>query len=452
MPQSSTPTGTRAKRPEWLLRFGRRLMLARSRAGLTQQALGAPDLSKSFISLLESGRSYPSLETVIALARRMRTSVGSLLFDPADLRLETALNLLHLAAGLDPATGGAEALRLAAAAEQVLAPLPPALQAQAWLVRARVLLAQHQSDEAVRVIDDVVALAARQRLDGIGGRALALKGLAAVLRGETSAAIPALEQAVEVMRRGKTARTEEHVRALIALGGAYADAGQLERSRRAYRRAMELATRLRARRLRGHALWGLGVVAWSRRHADQAAAWLEQAVEALQGTNGPDDLAAALTALGTLRYHQGRYGDALAVLQQALRVREQHDDAAGRSDTLARMALALLAMDRRGDAARAARRALRDARAAGARGAEARAQLTLARVLRAQGRRQEAADLVRAAMAAFKRAGLDQEAAAAAAHVALWTREPAAAGEATPAEGIPAQAAPEPLRPPPAGV
>ncbi|MDR7481412.1 MAG: tetratricopeptide repeat protein [Armatimonadota bacterium] len=427
-------------------------MLARNRAGLTQQALGAPDLSKSFISLLESGRSYPSLETVIALARRMRTSVGSLLFDPADLRLETALNLLHMAAALDPVVGGADALRLAGAAEQVLAPLPPALQAQAWLVRARVLVAQGQFDEAVRVIDDVAALAARHRLDGIHGRALALKGLTAAQRGDVKAAIPALEQAVEMMRRGKTARTEEHVRALIALGGAYVGTGQLERSRRAYRRAMDLATRMRARRLRGRALWGLGVVAWSWRHPDQAAAWLEQAVEALQAADGSGDLGAALTALGILRYHQGRYGDALAVLQRALGVREQHGDAPGRSDTLDRIAQVLLAMDRRGDAARMARRALREAQAAGARGAEAQAQLTLARVLRAQGRRQEAVDLMRAALAAFKRAGLDQGAAAASAHLVLWARGPAAPGETKTAEAVPAQIAPDPLLSPPAGI
>jgi tetratricopeptide (TPR) repeat protein len=427
-------------------------MLARCRAGLTQQALGAPDLSKSFISLLESGRSYPSLETVIVLARRMRTSVASLLFDPPDLRLETALNLLHLAAGLDLRAEGDEPLRLVAAAEHLLSPLPPALQVEALLIRARVLAARRQFDEAQRLIDDASALAARHRLDGLVGRALALKGLAAVGRGDLDVAIPALEAAAETMRRHKTARTEEHVRTLVALGSAYAGTGQLERSQRVYRRALELATRLRARRLRGCALWGLGVVAWRRRHPDQAAAWLEQAVEALEDDGTPDDLGGALTALGVARYHQGRYGDALAVLHRAARVREQHGDAAGQSDLWDRLAQVLLAMDRRGDAARAARRALREAQAAGARAAEAQAQVTLARVLHVQGRRQEAVDLLRSALTAFKRAGLDERAAAVSACLGLWTRSQRAPGEGKTAGPVLPSMAPEPPAPPPAGL
>lgn len=92
-----SPARPKSAPPEWLLQFGRRLFLARGRAGLTQKALAAPDLSKSFISLLESARSYPSMETIGVLARRVNSSIGALLVDPADLRLETALNLLHLA-------------------------------------------------------------------------------------------------------------------------------------------------------------------------------------------------------------------------------------------------------------------------------------------------------------------------------------------------------------------
>ncbi len=434
MPRSSPQTTGRAHRPEWLVQFGRRLMLARSRAGLTQQALGAPDLSKSFISLLESGRSYPSVETVIALARRMHTSVGSLLFDPADLRQEIALSLLHLASALDPQTAGDDALRLLTAAEGVLVPLPPALHAQVLLHRARVLLARRHVEDARRLLTEAATLATRHRLEGLASQALALQGMAALCQDDVDAARPLLEQAVDAMRRCKTARTEEHVRALIALGGAHVRSGHPERGQRAYRRALDLATRLRAPRLRGYALWGLGVAAWVRRNPEQAAAWLEQAVEIPQRDGSPEDLSGALTALGAARCVQGRYGDALAVLQRALRLQEQHQaDAVHRSDAWSRLAQVLLAIDRRGDAARAARRALRDALAAGARATEAQAQVTLARVLHAQGRRADAVELLRDAQAALKRTGHARQAADAAALLALWTREQPAAGEEGPA-------------------
>jgi tetratricopeptide (TPR) repeat protein len=446
MQRASLQNTGRAQRPEWLVQFGRRLMLARSRVGLTQQALGAPDLSKSFISLLESGRSYPSVETVIALARRMRTSVGALLFDPADLRQETALSLLHLACALDPRTEGDDALRLLAAAEQVLVPLPPALHVRVLLGRARVLLARRQVDEARRLVTEASALAARHRLDEPAGQALALQGLAALCQEDVDAARPVLEQAVDAMRRHRTARTEEHVRTLIALGSVYVRGGQPERGQRAYRRALELATRLRAPLLCGYALWGLGVASWARRQPEQATGWLEQAVETLQHGGGPEDLAGVLTALGVARVAQGRYGDALAALQRALRIQEQQGGASHRSEGWSRLAQVLLAIDRRGDAVRAARRALRDAQAAGARTAEAQAQVTLARVLYAQGRRSEAVDMLRGAQAALKRTGHAQQAAAAAAVLAQWTRDQPSVGEERASSPVPPSVA---LDPPP---
>ena len=123
MPEPS-PSAHGRKAPDWLVQFGYRLRLARGRAGLTQEALGAPDLSKSFISLLESGRSYPSVETVVALARRLDTSVASLLMDPAELRRETALNLLRLATAMDLAAQGSEAVQVTAAAEALLPDMP----------------------------------------------------------------------------------------------------------------------------------------------------------------------------------------------------------------------------------------------------------------------------------------------------------------------------------------
>jgi transcriptional regulator with XRE-family HTH domain len=116
-----------------LLQFGRRLRQARGYAGVTQEQLAGRDCNKSFISLLESGRSYPSVETVTALARRAGTSVASLLLDPEALRWETAYNLLHLAWQMDPAERGAEALRLAEMAET----LPQSsASARPWCARA----------------------------------------------------------------------------------------------------------------------------------------------------------------------------------------------------------------------------------------------------------------------------------------------------------------------------
>ncbi|MGH2671068.1 MAG: helix-turn-helix domain-containing protein, partial [bacterium] len=50
--------------PPWLRRLGSRIRSARRARGLTQTDAAGPGLTKSFVSLLESGRTYPSVGTL----------------------------------------------------------------------------------------------------------------------------------------------------------------------------------------------------------------------------------------------------------------------------------------------------------------------------------------------------------------------------------------------------
>ncbi len=426
-----SPNAPEYPRPEWLVQFGQRLRLARGRAGLTQEGLGAPDLSKSFISLLESGRSYPSVETVTALARRLNTSVASLLLDPAELRRETALNVLRLAADMDLHTRGGEAVQLTAAAEALLPDMPAELIVRAALVRAHASIAADRLDEAAVWADEAAAAAGRHRLGSAVGMALALKGLVEVRRGMFARAVPILEKAVEIMRRTKTARTEENVRALLSLGAARFYLGHTDRAQRATARALELATRLRLHGMRGRALTGLAQVERARGHLDNAADLLGQAHDALALVEDLKEMARVLSNLGVVRREQRRSTDALAAFEQALRIRERLGDMRGHSATLEEMAAALLDMGRHTDAARAARRAIKEAHGAADNAREAWAQVTLGRILRAQGRRAEAIDILRGAVSTLTRLGLDSQAASAAGELGVLLSNTGTDGEAT---------------------
>ncbi len=423
--QKGTP-----ERPDWLAQFGRRLLLARGRAGLTQQALGAPDLSKSFISLLESGRSHPSVETVIALSRRVNSSIGGLLLDPADLRHETALNLFHLASQMDLMTQGAEAIKLVDAAAALLPDMPAEFRARATLLRARAAIATNALDEAAKWAERALEVARQHRFAIFHGMALALKGVVEVRRGMYKTALPLLEEATEKLRQAKASRTEENIRALISLGTTRDVLGQSDRAHRAFRRALELSTRLGLHGLRGKALTGLALVAWGRRQLEGAAALLTQARDAFAQTEDLSETSRVLTNLGLVRREQGRLDDALAVLEQALRVRERIPDPRGRSATLDELAQIHLALGDHTQAARAARRAIKEAQAGKDRAREAATQVTLARVLRAQGRRGEAIELVRGAVATLKRLGLNDRAATAAGELGLMLRDAGDAAEA----------------------
>ncbi|MDQ7858847.1 MAG: transcriptional regulator [Armatimonadota bacterium] len=404
---------TTLARPDWLVQFGHRLRLARGRAGLTQQRLAAPDLNKSFISLLESARSYPSVETVISLASRLDTSVASLLFDADELRRETAHNLLHLAWLLDPATRGEEALRLADAAGALAGGLPPEMRARAVLVRARVAMAASRLGEAAVAANEAAALARRARHARALGSALALRGVIDERRGQYRAAIATLQRALGIMRRTSSVRSEEGVWALLSLAAAFGRTGQAARARRAYRQALAVATRLHLPRMRGRALTGLGMVEWMLKRLDEAVSVFSQAYAAFEQDEDLPEMARVLSNLGLIRREQGLYAEALAVLERAARLRERQRDARGLAATADETAQVLLAMNRLAEAARAARRAIELGRASGDRSRQAVATMTLGQVLRAQGRRKEAIEHLQAAMVQLRRLGMRPHAAAA---------------------------------------
>lgn len=407
-----SPVLPQLRRPVWLVEFGRRLLIARGRAGLTQEGLAAPDLSKSFISLLESGRTFPSVETVVELAQRLNSSVAALLMDPQNLRLETALNLLQLASQMDLAARGKDTGKLIAAAEAVLPDMPVDMRIRATMLRARIAIAANQLDDAARLAGDAVAMARRQKRPNRIGMALALKGEVEVRRRTYTIALPLLEEAASIMRRSKEARTEENLRALISLGTTRWHLGKIGGARRAYQRVLDLATRLELHLLRGKALTGLGLVEWARRRLDAAAARFADAHRAFSQVEDLAEVGRALNNLGLIRREQDRLDESLLVLQQALRVQERLKDVRECSAILDEIAQVRLAQNRYADAARAARRAIREAQDGVDRRREAAAQTTLARILRAQGRRTEAIALFRGALSTFKRLGLESRSAA----------------------------------------
>jgi tetratricopeptide (TPR) repeat protein len=413
------------------VQFGRRLRLARGRAGLTQQRLAAPDLNKSFISLLESARSYPSVETVISLASRLDTSVASLLFDADELRRETALNLLHLAWVLDPAARGAEALRLAETAGALATDLPVEMKVRAVLVRARVAMAADRLSEAARAADEAARLARRARQARALGSALAVRGVVDERRGHYKAAIATLRRALAVMQQTSSARSEEGVWALLSLAAAHGRTGQAARARRTYRQALATATRLHLPRMRGRALTGLGMVEWMHKRLDEAVALFDQAYAAFEQDEDLPEMARVLSNLGLIRREQGLYAEALAVLERAARLRERQRDTRGLAATYDETAQVLLAMNRLAEAARAARRAVELGRASGDRSRETVATMTLGQVLRAQGRWRDALQHLQVAAVQFRRLGMRTHAAAAQADLEL-TRSQSPSGVASP--------------------
>ncbi|MDR7419783.1 MAG: tetratricopeptide repeat protein [Armatimonadota bacterium] len=419
-PSSAPPS---LRQPEWLRQFGRRLRAARVGAGLSQQDLAAPDLSKGFVSLLETARSYPSVETVLELAQRTGTSVASLLLDPTDLRVETAFNLLHLAWTMDPAQHSGQAQDLVTTAERLVPDMPAAWRVRALLVRARAAMAVGDMAHAVTLAGDAVDLASRSGLDSDLARALTVKGIVDGRRGAFSAGTMALQQAIETMRRKRSLGSEEGIWASLSLGAIMWQVNETDSAEAAYRQALELATAEQMPRMQGRALTGLGLVAQSRQQLDVAVDFFSKAYDVFEQIEDLPEMGRVLNNLGLVRRLQGLYDEALSVLNAALRIRDREGNRRGRSATLDEIAQVYLALKRWDKAADAAGRAITDAQAAGDQAKEALAQVTLARALRAKGQARRAAEVLRTAVAALARLGMPRDAAVASKELGLILKD-----------------------------
>lgn len=402
--------------PAWLLAFGERLERARGHAGLTQAELARGELSKSFVSLLETGRSYPSVETLLLLAGRLRTSVAGLVLDEPALRLDTALSLVLLArSAVDADPGLARALLGTA---DLLAPdLPAPVRLDVAVIAARAALAEDRLDEAEHALAQTVQQAETAQATAPQARALALLGRIALIRRRFDEAAGHLTRAVARFRQADALRSESGIEALIWLGSAAVKVGRPRFARRTYEHALRLARRLKLVGLQGQALLGLGYLAWAAGDLAEATHLMQASQGAFQMAEDLRHLSSSLLTLATLHLEQGRLDEALATAGQVVRLRERLGNARQVSSALETLAQVHLA---RGDleaAAQAAREALAEARRAGDPQQEARARAALGRVAAAQGRRAPALRHLREALAAFERLGLAEDAGEAARHL-----------------------------------
>jgi tetratricopeptide (TPR) repeat protein len=408
---------------DWLSAFGSRLRVARSRAGLTQAILGSPDLSKSFISLLESGRSRPSVGTIVALAHRLDTSVSSLLLEGPDLRRDTALSLLHVAGNLDLASRAREALALVDAADVLFPDMTVDHRIRGLLVRAHASIHLPDLDQADLHAREACAIATERALPAAMGRAHALLGEVAFLRRSFAPARTHLRQAVAMLKLARATKTVEYVRAMLSLGATSFYRDELDQALRAYRRAEASAAKLGLTALRGRGIMGIGFVTWRRKQLVAAVRHFTQARDLFKRVEDRLETSRALNNLGLVYRDQGRLAESLGALQRALRIKEQLDLPRDRSSTLDEIALTSMALGRLQDAETAARRAISDAQLAGDRVLEADAHVTLARVLQADGRTLDSIEMLRRAVAAFVKLGMRRRASSAAVVLGKLLRE-----------------------------
>ncbi|HET6782089.1 MAG TPA: tetratricopeptide repeat protein [bacterium] len=410
-----------ARTPVWLKRLGNRIRQVRRYRGLTQTDLAQPDLTKSFISLLESGRTYPSVGTLVALASRLQTSLALLLLEDSELPRETTLTLVSLARSLAGRNPDLVDHLLATAAD--LSAESNDLRAEIMLTRGDIAIAQGRTPDADRLLNEALSWAHRHRLKAHEPRILTRLASLAQQRGDVGAARTNLEEALGQFRATRTLRSIDGCDAMLAYADTLIEQGKPARALRALQDVARVAERQDLPSVLGRAHIGMARAHLQVGRGQEASDALRQAKSALEGVTESTDLTRTLRNLAALQTMAGHHQDAYASLQQAMRLVENLPDIRLRAAVVVDLARALAQVGRHDDAADAAKSALDLLRSHPDAYLRGQLLVTLARVSRAQKRGKQALDYFKEAVAIFKKGRRQVELAETARELGMFLKE-----------------------------
>lgn len=342
--------------------LGHRIRQLRQVRGLTQSELGGPELSKSFISLLENDRTQPSLETLLLIARRLGTSADALLGQSGNIPAAVCEGLLALSREAIGSRHYEDAHRYLGVVDFLSTKYSLKEAAtEVLLQEGQIALDQRAFEKAwanSAAASDVSEASGDQWRSG---RSLLIMGWIKVRQREFPAALSLFENALIKLRRARAGRDPARIEALIGLGTTLTHMGNYTTAIRWYREASHSDFARHSPKLRGQSLWGIG---WAERklgNFDAAKEFLLKAKDAFEQAEELRELMRVLQNLGQLLHEQGRPREGLRHLHHALRVADRMGSAIDRASLHTEVGRVNLAVGNLEDAEHFAGLALRGA-------------------------------------------------------------------------------------------
>ena len=316
------PTGVVSKAGQTL---GERVRTARREAGLSQAQLAGDELTKGFISQIESGLVRPSIRSLqhIAsilgrpldyfigdepLAATKRVTFHRLAAEAAAERADWATTGSEAAAGLAVATDAAERaafLRLLASAA----------------------LHQGRREEAFDRVTEGLALldVTKQPLDV--ARLLYVRGLAYGDAGQLAASTEAFETVRDIVQRYEILDPRLRARVAVALGTTYRRLGRTTKAIASYESALATASRANELKLAAQGFMGIAVSHYDAGDLDAAIGSYERALDLFERVADTSFELHVRQSLASIHFQQGHVAQARDLADRAIvRAAEVGDD------------------------------------------------------------------------------------------------------------------------------
>jgi transcriptional regulator with XRE-family HTH domain len=302
--------------------LGQRLRDLRLRRGISQAQLAFPELSDSYVSLIESGRRIPTPGMLELLARKLGCSASYLASGVSDETV-TELRMILQYGEISLENGEVDEAR-ASFAKILNHPSLPALPELMYEVRwgfARALEASGDLENAVAELESLANLISPDEdPDRWAWLHIALCRCYRE-RGEFGAGVSVGEEALRRLGEVQTRWTESTVMLGVTLLGVFYERGDLVYAHQMAKRLIARAEDVGTARARAAAYWNAGVLAEYRGDAEEGLRLGERALALLGESDDVRNLARLRTEYGRLmlRARPDQAERARDLIQQARR-------------------------------------------------------------------------------------------------------------------------------------
>ena len=296
--------------------LGERVRSARRERGMSQAQLAGEELTKGFISQVESNLVRPSVRSLQIIAARLGKSLDYFLGD-VPLATEKRLAFHRLAA-----EAAAERHDWQVVRDEVGAGLecvPPKreraallrLLAQADLAAAQREPAFDRINEALSLLDTTTDAAEVARLQH-------LRGVAYGQLNQYLAAAEALEQARDTMERHEVIDPRQRARVLVALGTVYRRLGRTAKAMQTYSSALDLASASSELRVAAQGYMGVAVSLYDSGELDAAIHNYRRALDLFERVEDRAFELSVLHSLAAIQFERGAADEAQVLAVRSL--------------------------------------------------------------------------------------------------------------------------------------
>ncbi len=320
--------------------LGERVRSARRERGMSQAQLAGEELTKGFISQVESGLVRPSVRSLQIIAGRLGKSLDYFLGD-APLAAEKRLAFHRLAAEAAAERRDFDAVRQAVESALQCA---PAKRERGSLLRllAQAELGGGHHEAAFDRISEALALLDASIDAGEIAHLLHIRGVAYGQLNQHLTAAEALEQARDAMERHEVNDPRLRSRILVALGTAYRRLNRTAKAMQTYTSGLDLAAASNELRVAAQGYMGVAVSLYDAGELDAAIGNYRRALDLFTRVEDRSFELSVLHSLASVHFERGAIEDAREAAERCVALARTARDE--RTEAIAEVILARVAL------------------------------------------------------------------------------------------------------------